>query len=169
MPGGGSKKGERRGGRQKGSLNRATIERLEQAKIIQQIEDQACHLGASDTQVGAPTTSKRKLAREELEDLLPIIKGGVAHFQPTPAGALAQGVPENKDGDWPTFKSWLQFYADTLLRLAEFQSPRFKAIAVAMGTTPTAPPQPGDGAKVISLDDPVALQRIYERRIRSVR
>jgi hypothetical protein len=160
MPGGGSKKGERRGGRQKGSLNRATIERLEQAKIIQQIEDQACQLGASDTQVGALTTSKRKLAREELEDLLPIIKGGVAHFQPTVA-------PENKAADWPTFKGWLQFYADTLLRLAEFQSPRFKAIAVAMGTTPTAPPQPGDG--VISLDDPVALQRIYERRIRAVR
>ena len=170
MPGGGSKKGERRGGRQKGSLNKATIERLEQAKIIQQLEDQARQIGSTDKQVANLTTSKRKLPKDELEELMPIIKSGVAHFQPTPRAALARGVPENKDGDWVAFKGWLEFYAETLLKLAEFYHPRFKAIAVQMGpVAPAQPATPGDNATVISLDDPVALQRIYERRIRTAR
>lgn len=76
-------------------------------------------------------------------------------------------MPENQAGDWATFKAWLEFYVDAPGKLAEFQSPKFKAIAVAPPNSvlPAAPHE----QRVISMDDPIALQQVYERRLKAIR
>jgi hypothetical protein len=73
----------------------------------------------------ADALARRKpLAKEELEEVLPIVKGIVAHHQ-----RAAMAVP-GQLGDLKPFKEWLELFIDTCVRLAPYQSPTFKAVAL---------------------------------------
>lgn len=109
MAGKGSPKGVRQGGRQKGTPNKASIER---ALIAQRIAQE---------QRGKPG---RKLAREVLDDLMHTFLGMAAQHQPLPHGV----VPMNGQQPDPVkFVEYAKLAGDFAAELAPFQSPKFKA------------------------------------------
>lgn len=116
------------GGRTAGTPNKATQERLERERMAEQIAAAAGHAG-SGAAVAKAMETNRPLARTELENLLPILKGIVAHFQRVPFQATTTGQPGNKS-DWDTFRTWLELFINTCTKLAPYQSPTFRAIAV---------------------------------------
>jgi hypothetical protein len=164
MSRGGSKPGERRGGRLKGSLNIKTRERLEREKIAEQV---ATEIGASATGIAFHKAIEgRRLAKDEIKEAIPIIKGIVAHYQqqvsalnPETGSLVIQ--PEADLGD---LKDWMRLFVDTCFKLATYESPTFKAIVLA------EVPQPGDDAKMIDLQskrEPEKATETYLRLIRS--
>lgn len=159
MAGRGSAPGERRGGRVKGKANRVTEERLERERIARQAQ----------TEVDKAYHAKVKLGKDVLEDYMMAFHGIAAHYQNQLANAVAGGKPPAA-ADLAAFKEWGTLVATTAKNLAEFQSPKFKAIAV-MAPPPNpnqAPPKQIDG-KVIPLNDPVAIARVYQNMVRQVR
>jgi hypothetical protein len=123
MARGGSKPGQRRGGRPKGGKNKATIEREQRA------------LEALQKQAKQPL---RKLAKDQLADLVPEVKGIVSRF----AAAVEEkgGKPGTKGYKrelWRELKDWIRLYGWVADLAADFESPRYRAVAVAM--------TPGDG------------------------
>lgn len=109
MAGKGSPKGVRQGGRQKGTPNKASVERaLVAARIAQE-------------QAGKPG---RKLAREVLDDLMHTFLGMAAQHQPLPEGV----VPMNgAKPDAAKFVEYATLAGSFAKDLAPFQSPKFKA------------------------------------------
>jgi hypothetical protein len=151
----GSAPGERRGGRQKGTLNKRTV-----AKIME----------ASD-QASAALRSGKKLAMHVLDDFMQLTAGMAAHYQPAPPGA-----PANPHANEQKFWHAVEHVRDFAKALAPYQSPTFKAIAVVappsqdLGMVPTASgslPRP-QGENVIDLTDAEQLTRVYKRRIAGV-
>jgi len=119
----GSKKGERRG-RKPGSRNKRTIEQEQRA--LQELAEQA----RSSTRAGRKIT----IAKDELLELIPVLKGTVAQFQQA-AIADGKGLPGGDKFDrnlWKDLKEWVEVYANVCRYTAEFQSPKYRAIAVAM-------------------------------------
>ena len=108
----GSKPGERRGGRLKGTRNRATIEK---ARIAELEIDKAKETG-------------RKLAKEYLQDFLPVLAGMAATYQPLPPGMIA---PNGRQPDDAKFEKWLNYVIDVAAKLAPYESPTFRAVVVA--------------------------------------
>jgi hypothetical protein len=140
---------------------KATIAKIEAANIREQIK--AAELAAD--KMGA---ARKRLAKDELEELLPIIKETARRFQRAAIREDATGLPGGANFDvapWTRFKEWIEFYASVCYRLADFQSPRFKAIAVM---APQPEPQ-GRKPDVIPRNDPVAGARVYQRLITAVR
>jgi hypothetical protein len=103
----GPSKGERRGGRAPGTPNRATVERLieaERANAVAQKE-------------------RRKLGKEILDDFMQLFARMAAFYQPTPPSAAVK----NPNADETTFLIYAKLAVDTAYKLAEFQSPKFRA------------------------------------------
>lgn len=148
MSGGGSKKGERRGGRKKGVPNKANIERA---------------LLAERELIGAKAAGK-KLAKEVLDDFMQLFKGIAETYYAVLPGAP---IPKSHSRNEAMFEKYAKLTVDTAKALATYQSPTFRAIQVIAPPGPDKPPQIGDG-NVIRLDDPDALMRVYKRRIASV-
>jgi hypothetical protein len=146
MPRGGSKPGERRGGRQKGTPNKFT---------------------ASRAVVLPPTFAASKplylRAKDELAELVSVVKGHVGQFQLAAVGADGSGLPGQPGHDpvkWDTFLKWMAFYRSVCDSAADFQDPRFKAIAIM--APPPSPPQTGDQRdNVVQITDPVGASRVY--------
>jgi hypothetical protein len=105
----GAKPGERRGGRLKGSKNKATIER----EII-----------AEQTLARARMEGK-KLGKEILEEFMIVFAGRAAHYQPRPPE-----LPPNPNADEAKFLAYARLATDCAKSLAPYQSPTFRAIAV---------------------------------------
>jgi hypothetical protein len=105
MSGGGSKPGQRRGGRKKGSLNLATRER---AAI------------AAGTVLEAKTAG-RQLAKDVLSDFTDIFKSMAVRYQP---------LADNANADEAKFEKWARLAVDCAARAAPFQSPTFRAVTV---------------------------------------
>lgn len=148
MARGGSNPGERRGGRRPGSRNKATVERELQAGVAQVVID------------ANPATSPIELAKDVLGKMMKIAEGAAGLFQPkNPESGRLEGIE-----DWDRFGQWLDRTIVCAKELAKYQSPQFRAILV----TPPPPqelPRHGDGAKVIDINDPVALERVYKRML----
>ena len=147
MPRGGKREGT---GRPKGALGKATIERLEKAKL----------------DVREAKASGKKLGKDVLEEFMYLFAGMAAAYQPLPPGAV---VPVGRAPNEDKFKEYAVLARDTAFMLAKYQSPTFKAIPVTV--QPDSPqPQFGDGdpTNVVTLDDPEALVRVYKRRISQV-
>ena len=130
MPG--SKPGERRGGRPRGGLHKSTHEALHRERIEEQLAPtpvEAAREGALPAVAGeianAVNAPRRKLAKEHLEDLLEIAVGCVAHYQP----CVLSGTP-NANENLDRFKDWFRIASDLAMKLAHFQSPTYRAIAV---------------------------------------
>lgn len=117
----GAKPGQRRGGRGKGTPNKATIER---AKLAERVLEQAA---------GKPG---RKLGREILEEFAIMFGSLAAAFQPQPAipGAkLAEQDMERwaKSYKEPLFEKYAKLAAKCANDFADFESPRLGRIQVA--------------------------------------
>src|SRR5271156_6831226 len=121
MPRGGYRPG---GGRKKGTKNRATIEREHLAR-------QALAHEILDRKSLAPL---RALAKDQLAELVPVVKGMVAQFQMAAMNAGLPGADGWKPELWKELRDWIKTYAAVADLAADFESPRFRAIAVMEGT-----------------------------------
>jgi hypothetical protein len=91
---------------------------------------------------------------------LPILAGIAEYYQPTFPGMARQ----NKNSNPVEFERWLAPTLDLAYKLAQFESPRFTAVAVTMPSMENVQ-QPA--AQIIEIDnDPVALQLRYQRMLR---
>lgn len=129
----GSKKGERRGGRQLGVKNKATLEREQRALAELAEKAAAAHKAGKNL----------KLAKDELAELIPVVKSATAGFQKAAMGEAGEGMPGQKGysaAKWKEFREWLEFFSTLCYRTADFQSPKYRAIAVAV--PPGDPAQP---------------------------
>lgn len=128
----GSKPGERRGGRQKGTPNRGTIEakalrargREAEAEMTVEERQQARNLE------GAP------LAKEVLENLMMVFLTRARFYDPA-AG---------RQPDEAQFEKWALHTVAAAKECAKYQSPTFRAIALA-----PPPPESGSGTKRFTL------------------
>jgi hypothetical protein len=125
----GSKPGEgnRGGGRAKGKLNKATVERAALAERI--LAEQA----------GKPG---QKLGREVLEEFMNMFGGIAGAFQPTPAvpGPITQNDLKvwAAGDDEPMFEKYSKLALKAATELADFQSPKFAPVHAP------APPPPSN-------------------------
>lgn len=128
MPGGGSKPGERRGGRKRGTPNKRT----EEKKLLPLMEQARAH-GAG-----------HKLAKEVIEEFMIVAAGTAARYQPRPRQEDGQEEGKfketNKLANPDLFEKWAKLAVAWATDLAPYQSPTFRAIVVA-----PPPPDPGTG------------------------
>jgi hypothetical protein len=108
--------------------------------------------GAAPTGMPIP-----RLAKEELFDLVPIVRGIVARFQ-TAAYATPPDMPNADLAAWQRLKEWLEFFSHLCYRAADFQSPKFRAISVSMPGTAEPKPVTID-AEAESLDPAERVER----------
>jgi hypothetical protein len=144
-------KGRKIGGRVAGTPNKRTQELIDKARL--DVENaQAGHRGGP-----------RKLGKEVLDEFMHLFAGMAAHHQPVPEGAI---VPAGRKPDEAKFLIYAKLAVDTARSLADFQSPKFKALMVSVAPD-VQPPKQIDG-NVVQLNDPVALARVYANMIKQV-
>ena len=124
--------GKKTGGRTKGTPNKKTAAfREEQRKR----ELAAERIAAAAGQPGAGTAIAKALdaqhvwAKDELAEVIPKIRSIVDHFGKVPMDAVAGKGQATKE-DWDALRTWLQLFIDTNHKLAPYQSPTFRAVAV---------------------------------------
>lgn len=129
-------------GRPKGSLSKSTIERAALAERI--IAEQKQQPG-------------KKLAREVLDDFMHLFTGLAAMHQPLPDNVLPQ--PGQKP-DEAKFLNYAKLAVDVAGQLANYQSPKFKAIVMTgLENNPGgALPTPAD---VVGQVEQVTAQQAY--------
>jgi hypothetical protein len=128
MAGKGSKPGERRGGRQKGTPNKATLEREEKAR--QEIAEALKKAGTAKTV---------RYAIDEMQKALVIAEGFAGLVQPTPIKDANGKLVKFEGGDVELFGTWFDKWFTCIKELAKYQTPQVKAIEA-----PTPPPDPQD-------------------------
>lgn len=141
------KKGMRPAGRQKGTPNKTTTERAELARLQ---NEESRRRGV-------------KLGKDVLEEFMLLFGGIAASYQPLPVGAAS---PPGHVVDEEKFLTYARLTVDTAKALAEFQSPKFRAIMVT-APAPDPPPRVIDG-NVTQLKDPVAMARVYQQMVKRV-
>ncbi len=98
-----------------------------------------------------------KLAKEVLNDFMKLFAGMAATAQPLPDG---MAIPQGRKPDQEDFDKYARLAVETAAKLAPYQSPTFKAVAVSVQGI-------GDQVKtidadnVIQLNDPIAAARVY--------
>ena len=140
----GSKPGEHRGGRKKGSPNKKTLEALERRRVLaenaEKAEAEKAALVAESAKV-----AKLKLGKDVLEEFMMLFAGMAAFYQPHPEWrprldtdgkpVLDNGRPvlenANPNMSEPQFLRYAVLARDTAKDLAPYQSPTFRAIVVA--------------------------------------
>lgn len=65
-----------------------------------------------------------------------LAEGAASVNKPTAAADIANGAPQNPDGDWARFGEWFDRTVYCAKELAKFQSPQIKAV-----DAPTPPPE----------------------------
>lgn len=137
----GARPGERRGGRAKGTPNRKRTEReliekslksnIKSAEDLERAKIAAMAVQAARREGGA------KLAKDKIEDYMATLEGMAGFYQPRPPGQEA-----NKNENFDRFLSCLDLAVYCAVKLAEFQTPKLRAVMVA------APPPKASGEKV---------------------
>ena len=160
MPRGGAKPGERRGGRPKGGLNKATAAKLLDAQVAEKVAE----IIGAPPQEGATLQryTSRARAKDELAEMLPVLKGHVGHFQ---QAAIASGLPGTEKFNaaiWKMFREWFDLYLKACDTAADFQDPRLKA-QLWVPPPQDMPAAPGAPAKVVRLGSPQAASRAYQQ------
>jgi hypothetical protein len=137
----GSKPGEHRGGRVKGTLNKKTIARqIEADRLLQQQK-----------------VDNKPLAIDGLAWLAEILQQGVEYFRPRRFGGF-KGERERQ------YLRWAGELRRVLQELAPYQSPQFRAIVLSATPTPAERHDASAAERLISFFDGLAEQRAYERR-----
>lgn len=156
-------KGTRIAGRQKGTLNKATVARLERARLAEQVADEvgkAAGVPGSAAELAVRKVMEgRRLAKDELEDVVPILKSIAAKYQQV-AFAKPPGEAIYDSVAWDRLHTWLELFIGTCVKLAEFQSPKFRAILVH---AQAEPPQKPAEDNVVDINDQTAIARVYMR------
>jgi hypothetical protein len=117
--------------------------------------------------MGRPAPGKR-LGKEVLEEFMMIACGMAARYQPAPSGQ-----PRNPHQNETKFLTYAEMAIKCTSELAQYQSPRFKAIAVRVEDTVTAtaaaskPPAEDENIPQFP-NDPVAASRLYLRFMAAV-
>jgi len=111
MPRGGSKPGERRGGRQKGTPNKVTAEQALSAERV----------------LAKAKVSGRRLGKEVLDYYMHVF----AEIADSERAAALTEKPENAREHEPRFERFAKYAIDCAQKLAPFQSPTFRAIQIA--------------------------------------
>lgn len=143
------KKGQRPGGRKKGTPNRATVQKVEEARVaVEQSKGRGVKLG-----------------KEVLEDFMMQFASMAAVHQPMDNTVMPKGKTPNAT----KFLTFAKLTVDTAKALADFQSPKFKAIMVQSTGDQSQKPTAHQDGNIITLDDPIALARVYQNRIKAVR
>lgn len=157
MVGKGAPPGTRYGGRNKGTPNKKTTEALERNRIARQAQQE----------VNKAAQNQVKLGKDVLEDYVGAFHNLAARFQNKIAIDISAGR-EPSPKDVAAFEKWGGLTVSTAAKLADFQSPKFKAIAIAAPPpSQPAPPTKDASGKVIEMTkDPVALARIYQQMIK---
>jgi hypothetical protein len=123
MSGGGSKPGERRGGRQPGSKNKATIERERMAQLE---AEKAALLAAAEkgkSEVLAAQASGKKLMKDIGFELAQLFTAMAAYHQPHPTGG-------NPNANEEKFLEYAKLAAQTAAQFAGYESPKLSAVMV---------------------------------------
>jgi hypothetical protein len=111
MPRGGSKPGERRGGRKKGTPNKATLEKALVA----------------EHDLAEAKANGRRLGKEVLDHYMHVF----AEIADSERSAALSDKPENSPEHESRFERFARYAVDCAHKLAPYQSPTFKAIVVA--------------------------------------
>lgn len=143
----GAKPGERRGGRAKGVKNKGEIQKA----IL------------AERAIANAKASGRKLAVEHMQDYIGVLAGMAAYYQPTFPGMSQQ----NPHGDPAEFERWFGPFLDLAKALANYESPKMRDVMITAVPLREAPVAPTIDGNVISINDPVALSRVYRRMIQA--
>ena len=150
----GSKPGERRGGRQKGTPNLKTTERRLLEKRAQDAGGRVVEDKSAVPMIQAAERLDRErgdlLGREVINVFMKLWMGRAAHFQPKPK-VKEDGktwYDSNPNGNEGLFEKYSRLAVDAGAKLAPYQSPQYRAIFVA---PPPAQPTNGDGVKRYTL------------------
>lgn len=111
MPRGGSKPGERRGGRQKGTPNKVTAEQALSAERV----------------LAKAKVSGRRLGKEVLDYYMHVF----AEIADSERAAALTEKPENAREHEARFERFAKYAIDCAQKLGPFQSPTFRAIQIA--------------------------------------
>jgi hypothetical protein len=131
---GGPQKGQRFGGRKKGTPNKATTERL---IIAAEVEKR---------RTAKAVGRERELGVEKLAKLGDIAEGAAALVRPTSPQEIAAGVPPNPQGNLSEFREWIRLAGTLAKWRAEYETPKLMAMAIA-----APPPVQRDEAKRFTL------------------
>ena len=116
----GPQKGQRPGGRKKGTPNKATTERR---LIAAEVERRR-----AATSVGRP----REMAIEKLARYGNMAEGAAALHRPTSPAEIAAGQAPNPLGNWTEFREWLKTAAAIARMQVDFETPKLSAVAIAL-------------------------------------
>jgi hypothetical protein len=149
----------KRGGRHPGSKNKATIER--ELIASRELAAREAELAQGEARILAARRAGQKLAKEVLEDLMNLGMGMVGTYQPYPPN---QRQNPNYDDD----KFWraADFTRECAAALANYQSPKYKAVAIMATPAPKEADRSVPGGKVIGkIGNPML---VYQRMIGQV-
>jgi hypothetical protein len=119
--------------RTKGSKNKATIEREEQARI-----DRAEREARAVADL--PGGVRRKLAKERLEELADVAAGQASHYQnggwraAQREDGTIERVNNNPNYHEDSYRFWFRAYQSICESVAQYQSPKLSAVAVGQVT-----------------------------------
>jgi hypothetical protein len=105
----------------------------------------------------------RKLGKDVLEEFMMVAAGMAARYRPAPPGQ-----PKKPGQNEAKFLTYAEFAVNCAWKLAEYQSPKFRAIAVRVEDVPAAadvpgPPAENDTSVLQFPSDPVAASKLYLR------
>jgi len=145
-------------GRGAGTPNKRRTEALERARL--NVENARL----SPARGGEPTQQLKKLGKDMLEDYMMAFHNQAVVYQPLPPGVSIPGRTPDPD----KFKEWGMLVVTTAKALAEFQSPKLRAVVLSAPANDLPPPREV-GGNVVALNDPNAIARVYQRLVKSVR
>lgn len=177
MPGGGSK--TRRGGRVKGTPNKATVIRREQEAEAQEV---AAEIGADPQATMAALSAariKRFNAYEELIELALVVKSYVSSFQKIggqPGPDIVEGEGKKRvvrksynPALVEEVKQWGRMFNDVVKEVAQYQRPKLRATEHRMIFGDEPKEVIDVEAKVVRMGNPVAASRAYQRFMQAPR
>jgi hypothetical protein len=138
------------GGRKAGTKNNRTI-----LKIAEAAE-----------QITAIRKSGQRKATEVLNDLM---QTSITMAERYHRKILDKGTREAGQLEWERFWKAMECAGTFGKALAPFQDPTFKAIQVMHAPSPPELPTVTQQGNVLTIDDPVAMQRLYQRMIKGVK
>ena len=125
--------GKREGaGRKFGSKTKATVEREERARLERQAKE-------AEREKSIAERKHIKLAKDVLEDYMVAFGAIASVFQNKVVESLQKGLTPSQS-DVEAFERWGRMTVDTAAKLADYQSPKLKAVMV--GLPPPSPNGP---------------------------
>lgn len=155
--------GERRGGRKKGTPNKATTAKLLDAQVAEKVD--AIIGGGAPASALTPYPARAR-GKDELAELILVVKGHVAKFQ---QAVLAMGEPGGETYNWALHDRYvrlLELFHKVSDSAADFQDPRLKAQLWV--PPPQEMPKSVEG-KVVRLGNAVAASRVYQQTMQAPR